>query len=139
MRLRFRPHHFLCAVGFRGKGYSDAFVTNFQEVAGRLRGPGGEELEIEVTGAADSICAPCPNRRGELCETETKIRRLDDAHAEVLGLSPGQVLTWGEAQARIAGRFTVEVHRRACDGCGWLELGICEQALLELQGSRARR
>lgn len=136
MPLRFRPHHFLCALGFRGKGYSDAFVRQMQAIVDRLRGPGGDEVEIEAVGATDAICAPCPNRRGALCETEDRIRRIDAAHAEVLGIAPGQVLTWGEAKERLATRFSIEAHHRACEGCSWRDLRLCEAALVELRSSR---
>ena len=31
--LEFRPHHFLCTLGFEGKGYSDEFVRNYYRYA----------------------------------------------------------------------------------------------------------
>ncbi|MCC7443119.1 MAG: DUF1284 domain-containing protein [Bdellovibrionales bacterium] len=133
MPIRFRPHHFLCALGFRGKGYSPEFVAGFQAVVDRLRGPGGDAERIEVTGATDTICEPCPHRRGTLCETEGKIRALDGAHARVLGLRGGDRLTWGEAKRRIAENFTVEAHRRACAACSWQVMGLCEEALVDLR------
>ena len=38
--LSFRPHHFLCTLGFEGKGYSDAFTRNMAEIADALRARG---------------------------------------------------------------------------------------------------
>ena len=65
--LRYRPHHFLCSLGFEGKGYSDAFTANMDAIVmGRLRASGGDAIEIRVVGAADDICGPCPKRRGSL-------------------------------------------------------------------------
>ena len=113
MTTRFRPHHFLCALGFRGKGYSPEFVKGFQAVVDRLRAPEGDAELIEVVESTDTICEPCPHRRGNLCETEGKIRSIDAAHARVLGLRGGDRLTWGEAKDRIVAGFTVEAHRRA--------------------------
>lgn len=26
--VRYRPHHFLCSLGYEGKGYSEAFTDN---------------------------------------------------------------------------------------------------------------
>ncbi|HTL13041.1 MAG TPA: DUF1284 domain-containing protein [Bdellovibrionota bacterium] len=137
--LRFRPHHFLCALGFQGKGYSPEFVDGFQGVVDRLRSPSGEAEEVEVTGGADTICGPCPHRRGDGCETDAKIRSLDRAHGQVLGLKPGDRLTWGEARDRIAEKFTVTAHRRACASCSWRELGVCEKALLDLKREKRGR
>src|SRR3954471_8251269 len=100
--LEFRPHHFMCALGFEGKGYSEEFVRGFTEITSRLRSAEGDAIPVRVARATDSICAPCPSRRGELCETERKIQALDRGHASVLGLQTDEVLTWGEAKTRIA-------------------------------------
>ena len=133
--LRFRPHHFLCTVGYEGKGYSPEFVANYDLIARELKQEAnGDERLIEVTaGTADSICEPCPNRRGEGCATDEKIQALDRAHQKVLGLSPGERLTWGQAKARIQDRFTLEAFHRDCAPCAWKEFGICETALRKLR------
>lgn len=133
--LRFRPHHFLCTLGFQGHGYSEEFVRNYRELADSLRRDpeSGDHVRIEVVSSTDSICAPCPNRSGSLCATEQKIRSLDDAHAAVLGISPGQVVSWGEAKRRIAERMTDEAFDRACAPCSWKSMGVCAAALKELQ------
>jgi uncharacterized protein len=131
--LEFRPHHFLCALGYRGNGYSAEFIAGFDAVAERLRAPGGDATPIRVTAATDSICAPCPNRRGDLCATEEKIGKLDRAHAATLGIAAGEVLSWGDAKRKIAAEFTEERFDEACAPCSWRPLGICRQALRELR------
>ncbi len=136
--MKFRPHHFLCTLGFQGKGYSSEFVENFQQIADRLRGSGGEDVVIEVVGQTDSICAPCPNRRETACTSQQKIETLDRAHQQVLGLEVGQTLTWGEALDRIAGQVEVEDFHRICEPCSWKSLGICEAALKSLKQERKR-
>lgn len=131
--LRFRPHHFLCALGYRGEGYSDGFTANMTRiVTDGLKVPGGDTTEIEVIGATDDICAPCPKRRGNLCSDQAKIARLDLQHSKVLGLRPGDRLTWAQAKARI--RMLVQPGDLAtvCAGCQWLELGYCEDSLSDL-------
>ena len=98
--VTFRPHHFLCSLGFQGKGYSDAFTANMSGIViDRLRAPGGDDTVIEVTGATDDICAPCPKRRDTLCTEQDKIAALDRRHARALGLFVGSTLTWGRSQA----------------------------------------
>lgn len=130
--LRFRPHHFLCALGFRGKGYSDAFTANMARIiVDGLRAPGGEATEIEVIGQTDDICAPCPKRRDMLCTSQDKIARLDAAHAEALSLRPGDRLTWEAARARMKS-LPVDIHDQICDGCDWKDLGLCAEALHKL-------
>ncbi len=135
--VRYRPHHFLCSLGFEGKGYSDAFTANMTAIVmGRLRAAGGDATEIEVTDAADDICAPCPKRVGAGCEAQAKIDRLDAAHAFALNLKPGDRLTWGEAKARIRASVPAGSLRRLCAGCEWEPLGLCEAALARLRSGK---
>ncbi len=131
--IRFRPHHFLCALGFEGKGYSPEFTANMSAlVDDRLRRPGGEDEVIEVTFEADSICAPCPSRRGTGCETGERIAHLDAAHAKALDLSEGARLTWGEALDRMR-TLPRDIHDTICAECQWLRYGMCAAALARLQ------
>lgn len=131
--LRFRPHHFLCALGYQGKGYSQAFTRNMDAiVAGRLRGPQGAQVEIRVVGATDDICGPCPHRRGPSCDNQVKIATLDARHAVALRLSIGQTLSWGEAQTRMVDHVPPDALSAICAGCQWLEYGMCTAALAAL-------
>ncbi|MGK7653340.1 DUF1284 domain-containing protein [Roseovarius sp. B08] len=134
--LRYRPHHFLCSLGFQGKGYSDAFTANMARIVeDRLRAPGGDDVEIEVVAATDEICAPCPKRRGTRCTSQDKIAALDTRHADALGLTVGTRLTWGDAKRRIAANVPPGALSQLCAGCQWLELGLCEAAVIELHES----
>lgn len=133
--LKFRPHHFLCTVGYQGKGYSPEFVKNYDRISADLKhsGPVGDTALIEVVEKTDSICAPCPSKRGDLCETQAKIEQLDSAHAKILSIKEGDVLSWGEAKARIAMAFTDDAFESACAPCSWKALGICKTALHDLK------
>jgi uncharacterized protein len=131
--VRYRPHHFLCSLGFQGKGYSDEFTANMGSIViGRLRAPEGGDTVIEVVPAADDICAPCPKRRDEACATQDKIATLDAAHAAALNLRPGDRLTWAAAQDRIRAAVAPGSLRTLCAGCEWEPCGMCEAALRRL-------
>ena len=131
--IQFRPHHFLCALGFEGKGYSEEFTANMAAlVEGALRVPGGERVLIEVIAGADAICAPCPSRRGRVCANNDKIARLDAAHAHALSLRPGDRLSWGEALTRMQA-LPEDALQEICAPCQWLSLGMCEAALARLK------
>ena len=134
MTISFRPHHFMCALSFQGKGYSSAFVANFTEIMAQLKAERGDEIEIDVVKHTDSICGPCPSRRDQLCVSQDKISALDKAHAEILQLNDVTALTWGEAKLRIAKFMTVEKFHQACVGCEWKALGICEKVLMDFLG-----
>ncbi|MCB2110705.1 MAG: DUF1284 domain-containing protein [Defluviimonas sp.] len=136
--LRYRPHHFLCSLGFEGKGYSDAFTANMDAIVmGRLRASGGDAIEIRVVGAADDICGPCPKRRGSLCTSQDRIKLLDRAHAAALGLQPRERLTWGAAKARIRAKVPPGSLKTLCAGCEWEPYGMCEAALARLHADRS--
>lgn len=130
--VKFRPHHFLCALGFQGKGYSPKFVANFGEITKQLNSSNGEKTSLEVTAHTDDVCQPCPHRRDLSCATQDKIDKLDHAHAAILKIKPGDVLTWGEAKKRIAENISVAEFQKICAPCEWQKLGICETALRSL-------
>lgn len=131
--IAFRPHHFLCALGFQGLGYSPSFVQNFQRISDQLRGQNGDDTPITVVELTDDICAPCPQRRHHLCVDQVKITALDRRHSEALDVKIGQRLTWGKAKHRIAQYITDDVFDRICEDCSWKNLGVCQQALTTLR------
>ncbi|WP_092646187.1 DUF1284 domain-containing protein [Jannaschia faecimaris] len=134
MSIRLRPHHVLCSVGLRGEGYDGPFVANMSHITNeQLRGCQGLQIQINITGQADSICAPCPHRIGLRCSDEEEIARLDAAHGAALGIAPGQTLSWGECLERARNRVAPDDLDRLCEGCRWLPMGICKRAVADLQ------
>ena len=86
---------------------------------------------VLVIATTDAICAPCPNRQGDLCGAQAKIDELDAKHAAVLHILPGMQLTWGEAKARILKHMTLQAFHQACALCSWKSLNLCEAALTD--------
>ena len=120
----------LCSIGWQGRGYSPEFTANMDAIVlGRLRAD--PATDVIFTGTADSICAPCPARRGLGCEANERIAPLDARHAEALGIRPGQRMSWAEAQARATSRLVAADLNRLCAGCQWSSL--CQPALARLQ------
>ena len=133
MTTRLRPHHLLCALGYRGAGYSDAFTANMTAlVTDGLHADPSRDIQIEA--GLDAICAPCPSNLGKGCVKQDQIAALDARHAARLGLHPGQRMTWAEARALIRARVQPGDLAQLCTGCQWLELGYCESALADLHG-----
>lgn len=97
-----------------------------------LRAPGGGDQVIEVVSLTDDICTPCPKRRGTQCTSQEKISALDRRHARALGLRRGDRLTWAQARNRIRETVPPGSLSKLCNGCQWLELGLCEAALSDL-------
>jgi uncharacterized protein len=131
MGIKLRPHHFLCTIGFEGKGYSPSFVDNYTALKNELES--SPETQVEVTIVTDSVCSACPSKRETLCESQEKIETLDQAHQKILDLKAGQTMTWKEAKMLIKNRFTRENMEVACASCSWKPLGMCERALDRLK------
>lgn len=94
-----------------------------------LNTPSGNTQPIHIVYSTDSICAPCPHRRLEVCDAQEKIAALDQAHAKALALHETKTMTWQEAKERIAGRITLPTFRNICASCEWQSSGICESML----------
>ena len=134
--LQFRPHHFLCANGFEGKGYSPDFVYNFADIVAELRGPQGDQVLLQVVTGADDICQPCPHRREKSCTKQALIESLDQRHLEALRLTEKQVLSWGHVKERIKSYVSDSVFDSMCRGCGWQSEGMCLKALQQLRHNK---
>lgn len=124
MTVRLRPHHFLCLLTYVGKGYTPAFVENYDRIAERLSG--GED--VLVVDGPDDICAAL------LCEPDAHCFRdsvrLRDAQAafdvgELLD-TPASAGTRMELSAALLARmrkaFAQGIQRKACRGCEWFDL-----------------
>jgi len=130
--LTFRPHHFLCTIGFQGLGYSPAFVENYKHIVNLLQTPKGDQTTIQVVKDTDTICNPCPHKRQQLCHYQAKIDKLDKAHSQALDIQPNDQITWGQAKQKIAQKISLKVFHEICAPCSWKSLGVCEQSLIQL-------
>lgn len=132
--IKFRPHHFMCTLGFSGKGYSPDFVRNYRNISETLAQD--EDSLIEVVEFMDDICAPCPNKLNDtICKTQDKIRHLDDSYKESLHLVYGEVISWKEAKLRINENISVKKFLQNCQLCSWQKYGVCQKSLEKLLSS----
>lgn len=130
--LPFKPHHFLCTLGFEGKGYSSAFIDNFSAVKTYLESEEGKDHLLQVTLENDIICSPCPHKRETLCSAQSKIEKLDLAHLNALSLGEKETLTWKEAKEKIKHHIALDTFNAICTPCEWKKFGMCEKALENL-------
>lgn len=124
MTVRLRAHHLLCMLTYVGKGYTPAFVENYEELARRLSA--GEDIEI-VEGP-DDICMPLLGDDGAHCHGEgvlVRDRLAAEAVSELAGVAihPGVVLRSDEVLLdRLRSGFRAGGVRSACRGCEWSSL-----------------
>lgn len=125
MTIALRAHHLLCVLTYVGKGYSYAFISNYDAIAARLNA--GERVRI-VTGP-DDICRPlCDADDAPHCVGPGPARRDRRAARDIealLGcsLAVGTTLSLdAQTLARLRTAFAEDGIRAACDDCEWHEL-----------------
>lgn len=121
MTVRLRAHHLLCMLTYSGKGYSDAFVHNFDRLVQRI----GAGEAIELLAGPDDVCAPIADDPEEHCHCASVIERDRLASGDLaplvgVALAPGARLTLtAPLLARLRAAFAAGSIRRACEGCLW--------------------
>ena len=125
-----RPHHLLCLHGFRGLGYSDAFVANMRQVKERLE---ADSTIVEVRPAPDAICTACPHLHTRPQCTRDGGSDRDRAVAAALGIVPGTVQSWQYWVALVARRMSPALMAEICGDCSWFPLGYCVEGIAALR------
>jgi len=132
-----RAHQVLCLQGFRGAGYSDAFVARMREVQQAL--VGNPDRRVELRAQPDVLCAACPNLdpvRGCTLQGlghEVHMKAHDREVLRRLRLEEGATPAWGEVLERIASNVRGEDLPAICTTCPWLSMGACAQGVDRLR------
>ncbi|MDR0580607.1 MAG: DUF1284 domain-containing protein [Holosporaceae bacterium] len=116
-----RPHHLVCLQGFRGEGYSDAFVVAVKEVVSTLNNSRHAKI-ITVINQCDDVCEHCPKMVNNQCEEEQEIVKLDAHFAKILKLCTGDTVSLFEIQ-EIARKQLLPP--KICGDCRWFD--ICNE------------
>lgn len=135
-----RAHNVLCLHGFRGEGYSAAFVARMREVHDRLRR--APDTLVRLLDGPDALCAPCPHLATGGCTLggdghEAHMRAQDRDVLRRLDLRAGAVLAWREVVRRVAARVTGRDLPAICTTCPWLPSGWCAEGLDALSSEEA--
>ncbi|MGF9563402.1 DUF1284 domain-containing protein [Neorhizobium sp. JUb45] len=124
MTVRLRPHHLLCLLTYVGKGYTPAFVDNYDRIARRL----SEGEGIVVVDGPDDVCAALLCAPDAHCFRDSVRVRDAQAAADVgelldMTVSAGARIDLHPALlARMRKAFAEGVTRKACLGCEWSAL-----------------
>ena len=125
MTVRLRSHHLLCLLTYVGKGYSAAFIANYDAIAERL----GRGEDILIVSGTDDICQPMLGEVESHCLGESAAGR-DELAARDVGKLLARPIRAGARfsldAATLAGlraAFSAGVTREACQGCEWA--GLC--------------
>ena len=127
-----RAHMALCLLGFRGRGYSPAFVEAMDALQRELRASPGRA--VRLVEAPDPLCGTCPNLTDGGCtlggpDHEAHMRAQDRDVLDRLGLAPGAELAWGDVLERIGRSIRGTDLPGICTTCPWLGLGWCAEGV----------
>jgi hypothetical protein len=124
MTVRLRPHHLLCMLTYVGKGYSEAFVANYDAVAKRL----SDGEDILVVDGPDDLCAPLLHEADAHCREQSVVERDRQAALDIGTLLATPIGAESRLQFGRTGliamreAFSRGETRRACLGCQWADL-----------------
>jgi uncharacterized protein len=122
----------LCLLGFRGSGYSPAFIAAMRASQAALRED--PDQPIRLVDGPDRICDACPNLGPAGCtlggpDHEAHMHAHDREVLRRLGLAPGSPTTWREVLTRIRGSLRGADLAAICTTCPWLPLGVCASSV----------
>lgn len=124
MTVRLRGHHLLCMLTYIGKGYSPAFVDNYDTIAGRL----SDGEDIEIIDGPDDICQPLLCTGDCHCFNESVVVRDRLAMNAVSDLFKTRVAAGfdfeldAERLTSMRFAFATGTIRKACKSCEWSDL-----------------
>ncbi|MBZ9883277.1 DUF1284 domain-containing protein [Mesorhizobium sp. CA10] len=126
MTVKLRAHHLLCLLTYVGKGYSPAFIANYDKVVKRL----GEREAVVIVAGPDDVCAPLLGEPEPHCLRESAAER-DRMAARDVGALLGRPIQAGDRLvldapklAEMRKAFSAGLTRQACSGCEWS--GLCD-------------
>jgi len=127
--LKLRPHHLLCVQAYIGKGYSQEFVKNMNQVVKQLQED--PHQKIQLVDDLDRICSQCPNKIGNMeCVSNQKVKALDQKTLVTLGIIPKEY-TYDFLLQRLQEKLNKETFKHICSECEWYSSHICSQRLKE--------
>lgn len=124
MTVRLRPHHLLCLLTYVGKGYTPAFVDNYDRIARRLsEGEGIVLVDGPDDVCAALLCAPDAHCFGDSVRVRDAQAAADVGELLDMTVSAGaRIDPHPSLVARMRKAFAEGVTRKACRGCEWSEL-----------------
>lgn len=130
--LPLRAHMALCLLGFRGSGYSPAFIATMHAVQRALRED--PDQGVRLVDEPDRICDACPNLAEAGCTLggprhEAHMREHDRKVLARLGFEAGAATTWAEILDRIRASVRGDDLPSLCTTCPWLPLGVCASSV----------
>lgn len=131
-----RGHHLLCVHGFRGMGYSPAFIAKMTTIVEDIRND-AIDFTIQTVAAFDDACMCCPHRGETECVasegSNDHVLSMDERVMTHLGLQKEQTYQKSFLVALTAAKVKPDDLDVLCAGCSWLAYGVCKEGISELR------
>ena len=117
--IHLRPHHLLCILTYVGKGYSQAFIDNFDQIIEDLN---GGSSRIKLVNKPDDICAPrlCdPDDTTCHCLNDSIQHRDKDALTDLNLQNDDEIILTKSLISTLRTDYKTHKIRTACQECEW--------------------
>lgn len=133
-KFRIRPHHGMCMLFFKGKGYSSEFTSHMSATITALEA----DPFVRLTVGTDEICRRCPNNVDGACTTAEKTAAYDARVLALCGFAKGAVIPYSRFRGAVLERIIIPGKRAdVCGDCEWNEVcSKAEQETVQLCDSR---
>ncbi|MEF9959269.1 MAG: DUF1284 domain-containing protein [Niameybacter sp.] len=132
--LKLRPHHINCIFFYEGRGYSQKFVENMDQVVAYLLEHFEQNIILEKS--IDHLCKDCPNLVEAVCKNDSKIELLDKETLKQYNLQEQQVYTFKEIVENIYSHYNEHTFSKICSSCEWYKQGVCSKEKIAKQKHR---
>ena len=117
--MKLRPHHFLCIQKYTGHGYDERFTEHMNRIVVCL----AHGAQVTIQEGCDDVCLACPNRKGDVCESQTKVCKLDEGVLTACNFAYGDTAEWRVfARAAQEEILRSEKFDEICGDCEWFSL-----------------
>ncbi|WP_071458529.1 DUF1284 domain-containing protein [Bacillus massilinigeriensis] len=131
-----RGHHLLCVHGFRGMGYSPAFIEKMASIVKDIRDE-KKDFFITTVEAFDDACMACPHKGAAECEAgegaNEHVLGMDAKVLRHLGLQHGQQYLKSDILKLTAEKVVPDDLDTLCANCSWLSYGVCKEGIANLR------
>ncbi|AAK81384.1 hypothetical protein BJV85_000447 [Clostridium acetobutylicum] len=128
--IKLRPHHIMCFQGYEGKGYSQDFIDNMDNIYRDLKEK--DNLKIKIVFSTDDVCGSCPNKISDNnCGCNEKVMAIDNKVIRVLKLKQ-KIYTYNELVNKLRLNINEGVMKDICGQCVWYENSKCKTSILSL-------
>lgn len=128
-----RGHHLLCLHGFQGVGYDESFIDGMSGYVRDMKNP-NQPLYLKIIIGQDELCKNCPHDGVDKClSNDFLVRKIDEEVVKRLHLKPNKLYEKEFLLKKTAKHIHPNDLEIICNGCQWLEMGVCKEGIKKLQ------